>query len=535
MKQLRSTPDNLNFFATYASMAVALRRSGWLAQVVSALTEIGGIYAAAYASLLPVVPQAALYGAATIAILGTAIIEIGLRVLAPHSVDAVLYKRYKGLHLAMTIAIWIMTVMLVSTSGVLSFRNSRTIVDQFTPEAEQWSTQSADSLLQKRTSQQRRTWQSDSASIVQRYAVQIQAQTTAYDNKRKAAKRKLSNIYNQERRTGKSYATAKDRVRQQLVDIEAEKASSIASLQTQQAQSLEEANTRFQDATDQYYQRYQTTIDSISQANQGAIAQRENTVQQYGTGLGWFTVVALFVFVVSVILDRIHSKGSGIRETVELNQYDIAPNTLTEAWSALRERIQYSVRYRVKAFADKTPPAPLPSSPNELYDPTQLTNITINVKLDPESNTEERVIYVQPKRRQIGFQSAPPANPATSPIAQSNKQCLNTENNNLTKREPTDSNKTPTEHEAGEGQSPNTNASCAVKGTPAPHEELSMPDLLQRLKMYKKRVGKHEQKKRTAEQAGKPVPKRTLNAIENNRNWVCHYQSRINKAKNEQL
>lgn len=53
-------------------------------------------------------------------------------------------------------------------------------------------------------------------------------------------------------------------------------------------------------------------------------------------------------------------------------------------------------------------------------------------------------------------------------------------------------------------------------------------DLLQKLKMYQKRYAKHTQKKIKMEKKGEPVPKRTLDAIENNAGWIQHYSELLN-------
>ena len=176
MIHIKSIPKNTQFFATYARLALAIRKSGWAAQLVSGLTEIGGIYAAAYAALYPIVPDVAMYMAACIAIIGTLVIELGLRVLAPHTVDAILYRRFQGLYLAMTIAIWILTVILLATSGVLSFKNAHTIVEQVTPDAEQETTVVLDSVRHIELSKKSAIWVADSTHIAAQYAIQIKAE-----------------------------------------------------------------------------------------------------------------------------------------------------------------------------------------------------------------------------------------------------------------------------------------------------------------------------------------------------------------------
>lgn len=49
--------------------------------------------------------------------------------------------------------------------------------------------------------------------------------------------------------------------------------------------------------------------------------------------------------------------------------------------------------------------------------------------------------------------------------------------------------------------------------------------------MYKKRLGSAEQRKIKLERAGKTVPRNTLNAINNNREWVDHYTAQIHELE----
>jgi len=506
MKHLNTAPTNTGFFEVYAKLAKSIRKSGVFSQVVSALTEIGGIYAAAYSALLPIFPTFAMYVAGAVAIIGTAVIEFGLRVLTPHTVDAILYKRFAGLHLPMTIAIWLLTAVLIATSGLLSFRNSKLIVNEFTPEAEQVTTAKADSIHQQKTQTLAATWRADSALIAGQYAERIAATEQAAKGKQKAAKRELSNWYNKERRTGNSYATQKDRARQKLADLEAEGAAQIAAIKTAQAKELSEARQRHWEAVKLAKSDHRAATGEIKATNQQAEAERAATVSGYGTGLGWFTVICLFVFTASIILDRIHRKGSGIEEKVELSQYDLNPGAITEALAAFRERWQYLVRNQITKFADRTPPAPLPTASNDLYDPTQAATININLKIEREVEEEEQIIYLKPKRRTIGF---------------------NTNGNTKTRHQST---KQKNGKSPGKSTPAQTLNSCAVKE----QDNMSLSDLTQRLKMYKKRLGKHQQKASVQQRSKGTVSKRTANAIENNRQWVEYYTQLIDQYNGQE-
>lgn len=405
MKHLRSTPKDTGFFSVYARLAKSVKASGYFAQIVSALTEVGGIFAASLSVLHPIFGQVSIYPAAAIAIIGTAILEVGLRVTIPQAVDAVLYKRWQGLHLAMSIAVFVLGFVLLATSGVLSYKNSKTIVDSVViePERDSLKIQRAQIEYNSAKAKLGEQYRADSTATVQQFTQRTAATTAAFSGKLGSAKRELSNIYNKERRTGNSYATAKDRARQRIADIEAEQAAALAQITNEQAAALAQLKAEHKAALQKADGDHRAALAHLESEYTSATTDRAQTVGAYGGGLAYFTIIALFIFLASVILDRIHAKGSGIAETVELSQYDINPPAIVEAYQAMRERLQTTIRAKIAAFDERTPAAPLPTSKRELYDPTQLSNVRINLKLDDENEGEERTVRIAAKRRQIGF------------------------------------------------------------------------------------------------------------------------------------
>ena len=387
----------------------------------------------------------------------------------------------------MTIAIWLLNITLLGTSGLLSFKNSGTIVENFTPEAEKQSTTEADSTYSSTLLFAKEEYQRDSSKIANRYSNQITAEKQAYNSKIKAVRQKLQGYINREARTGNSFATRKDKIREVIASLKAEEAMRLAELESLLSKELTEAFREYKATISLAKSDYSASDDSIQTINQNAITRRTETISQYGGGLGWFTVICLFIFVSSVTLDRIHLKGSGIEEKIEVSQYYFTPGIWVNFREALKERFNYIFQSKIKAFADATPPAPLPANPSELYDTTQITNITVTLKLDPDAIDQENIIYIEPKRRQIGLKKL--------------------KNN---KKEDTHKN------------------SRAIKGK---GKDTDLWKLKQRLKDYKKRLGRFEQKKLLAERKGQKVNKRTLNAIENNRQWVEYYSQLINEIQ----
>ncbi|KGE88586.1 MAG: hypothetical protein ACE362_08380 [Phaeodactylibacter xiamenensis] len=482
MKQLKTLPQNPEFFAVYAILIATLSRIKTAAQVVSGFTEVGIIYTASFSLLVPLFPNLAFLGALSIAVLSTLIIEMGLRVFAPKAVDAILYKRYTSMHLPMTILVCLITVVLLGTSGVLSFKNSKVIVDRFAPVPAQVSTSPIDSVYAQTEREQRTQFAQDSTDIVRQFNEELATITHAFDQRIAATSRELTNFRRREIRTGLSFATKKDQLNLKQDELKAEHAQAVAALQKQKNSALTGLKQEKKQALTLVNTAYTAQVDSIHRLNLLNRQKRSQNVDKYGLGLGWFTLVCLLIFLTAVILERVHAKGSGIVEKVEISQYDFMPPVWVNAWQALRERINYQVQERIKRFQDATPPAPLPANKEELYDPTAINNLTITLKLDQESDDQkEKVVIIPSKRRQIGFQQD--KHTADTPAA-------------------------------------HTEDSYAIKGTPT-HADLRQ--WKRRLKDYKKRLGRHMQKKLAAERKGEQAGKRTLDAIDNNQKWVEHY------------
>lgn len=405
MLYLRSNPKDHKFFSTYAKLAKSIRASGYFAQVVSALTEVGGIFAASLSVLHPIFGNNAVYPSAAVAVIGTAVLEIGLRVTIPQAVDAVLYKRWQGLHMAMSVSVFILGAVLLTTSGVLSYKNSRVVVDSVVvePERDSLAIQAAQIEHNAKKAKLGEAYRADSTTTAQRYQKRIQAEETAFSGKIASANRELSNLYNREKRTGNSYATAKDRIRQKIADLKADQASALAALTTEQGEALAALKAEYKGALAKADGVNDEALATLENDYQSAEGERAATVNGYGGGLAIFTIICLVIFLASVILDRIHRKGSGIAETVELSQHDINPPAIIEAWAAMRERVQTTIRAKIAAFDEKTPAAPLPTSKRELYDPTELSNVRINLKLEDQAEGENRTVRIAAKRRPIGF------------------------------------------------------------------------------------------------------------------------------------
>jgi beta-galactosidase GanA len=82
-------------------------------------------------------------------------------------------------------------------------------------------------------------------------------------------------------------------------------------------------------------------------------------ISSYGGGLAWFTVFCLLIFVVSVLLNEVHRKGSEIEEKAQPTQYDFLPGIFTELVQMINNKYQHYARTIIYKIDGKTPEAPL--------------------------------------------------------------------------------------------------------------------------------------------------------------------------------
>ena len=173
--------------------------------------------------------------------------------------------------------------------------------------------------------------------------------------------------------------------------------------------------------------------------------------------------------VVNITVKEVHRKGSGIKEQIEISQEYLSENIFKSFYTAITDFIVVQLRRLVTGIEYLTPDTPRPVEAAALIN----------------QEDQLRIIDVVPKRRKIGFINYE-ADTVDVPFIAHEK-----------------STKTP---------DPDT-------GSKADDRQLK-----QRLKMYKKRLGQHQQKALKAKAKGNEVSSRTLSAIENNQNWINYYE-----------
>jgi len=368
MKSFITLPTTQDFYDRYAALIHTLNRTTPLTQIVSAATEIGVIYSITYKAVFEVLPELAQGAAITCAILGTALLEIGLRVLFPYGWRAILYRRFKGLDCLMSVVILAALAMLTLASGTLSFKGGKEAVIENLPPPELDTTTEAEELAEKDRRTALASFAADSANIAQRYGAQAEAINASYRAQAEAARGKAKYYRQREEITGQSFASARARAEQRANELEAERAQKVAELRTAEAAEIGAASTARATALAGITGTLQEARAEIEAGNKKTTAEHLAKTNGIGLGVGWFTLICLVYFALVTLLYEAMKKGSGMEDKPQPTQYDFSPGILAELSSATSERWNYFTRNLIQRFADNTPPAPMPANVKSIYD-----------------------------------------------------------------------------------------------------------------------------------------------------------------------
>lgn len=353
MKYFRTLPSNTEFFNRYAGLIPTLKIGGYLAQIVSYATEIGVLYAIIRSTTSDFLPidtahKTAIAGALLVALF----LEVTLRKLLPYAARAILYKRTAGPDALMSAFILTAAGLLLFASGYLSFAGSKDLVEYTTPPPPPPSTLQIDTMAAGRRAATLANWAKDSATIAASHAAQIAAHQTSLRQLRRSP----------------ANAGARRELTKAIAKAKADQATQTARAWSQTRAQL--------DAIEAGHQNERNELKEEAAQQKEATAAKIN---RYGSGLGYFTLVCLIVLIIAVFLTEVYEQGAGIETIYHPTQYDFAPGVLVEAFEAATERINQTARARIYAFADATPPPPLPAQMQPLYDPRGLSSPVITL------------------------------------------------------------------------------------------------------------------------------------------------------------
>lgn len=369
MKFRFTLPTNEAFFQRYAGLVPTLSKLGYLAQIVSALTEVGILYALIRNAIADVAPPIiATIGGMAGALLATAFIEIGLRKFLPFAARQILNKRFAGLDLVMSIAIFAASLLLLTASGALSFYGSKETVATVVPPAKTEGTGAIDTTVNSHRESNRRAYQRDSSAIAGRYASQIAALELAHKAGTDAANVKLQSITAKERNTGQSFATNKATIKQGIADATAAHALKLAELTSAGAMEMQALQDEHNALNADLMRERAEWLTALKQGNEAAEAKRQKQVSAWGGSVAWFTVLCLVVLLLSIALQEVHQHGAGVQEEALPNEYHFRQSPFAAFMAAISERYHANVFALIKRIEDGTPEPPEPGKAPTVYE-----------------------------------------------------------------------------------------------------------------------------------------------------------------------
>lgn len=354
MRISRQLPKQGDFWERYAGLVPTLNKLSYLTQLISFASE----YTVFYLLIKPKVNELAPDYAHTIALIGAAIVsltvEIGIRKFLPYSVKTILYKRWSGLDLPLSIFIWLFAIGLFGVSVFTSFKGSKDAVYEATTTGA-----SRDKIDERLTDDQRailKRFTADSLQTAQTYDGQIIALQEAVTATVQAKREQLRSIERRETATDQSFLSQKSKLREAMATVTAETAVKVVDLQTKKADALE-----------QLIAKRETKEGEAKTTATTGVQKLENKGTQYGGYVAYFTIICHIFLAIAICMNEIVLKGSQIQEKPILSTFHFDPSVVGEWWGVLSNKYQVWARTKIRAWNEKTPDAPKPGALPVLY------------------------------------------------------------------------------------------------------------------------------------------------------------------------
>ena len=373
MKIVKSSIKNQDFFSRYALIVSVLGVVALLGQFLSGITESIIIYATledTFARFLS--SNKVLVFSVLGAIIGTCMIEVGNKVLIPYSVQSILYKRFKGLDLVVTLFVLPCTLFLMSIGTIMSFKGSKVLTAKAKGEYQEISTDSIltqynAELLTLNTAKDDRL--DDLSKELSTSVISIQA---LYDSKIKSCQNQISRLKQKEIQSGRSYKTSI-----------ANQESKILSLQTECNTKQDQIRQDFAERKKTYLDKYDSkvaTLDGgklesitiIKQTNQDGKTKHQKDISSYGSLLGWLNVVMMFVLLVATIIKEVHHKGSGIQTKVFVKDSYFEESFFALLFKSILDWFEVKGQRLIRWIQSKTDQRPEPSPIPVIFDRSQM-------------------------------------------------------------------------------------------------------------------------------------------------------------------
>ena len=368
MKIHSTLPERQDFFGYYATLIPTLFKVGFLSQLFSAAIETYILFSI----IRPKFGDIEAPGAAAFftALLLVALLEGGLRTGAAFSVRAILHRKFSGLDLPMTVFIFLLSCSLLLCSIVLHVEGAKEAVEvnQGGPTIE--STDAVNQAGSQEAAELLRSFSQDSATIAAAYLAKIRAA------KIEAAA--------QEQR----YIVGKGATAAGAAAIRAKGAAKVATLEAEKGEKLQEAQERKTGRIETIKNRQYNAADGIEQRNQTARQKAEARLNKYSSYLSIFSVLTVLFFLLTIALNEVYKKGSGLKEVAIPSQYQFEPALLSKFTTALNDKFQAHARRAIERIEESIPAPRAPLAPHPLFDYSGLQPERLTAQTRQRANNE---------------------------------------------------------------------------------------------------------------------------------------------------
>lgn len=374
------------FFERYAPLIPKLILVGYFAQLISGFTEFGVFYTSAYSSLLDFFPDSAPLLAIIFATIFTVFIELGGRLFLAFLTIAFLNRLLQGLDLLITGLLGTLVFFCLSISIFASWKGSPEIAENIIVTPTLATTDGIDTKFSKERQLIFSNFTADSNLISNGYNNKITSIKNEYAAKVEKENTQIELYIRKEQREGKSYKSRKAFLKGKIADIKSEEANRLFKMESKKSDELKQLLAQKKISFSNLNQTLKEEKKKVDQKNNNAIAKVESKKNRYGNGLGLISIIAIFIFCISVVLQQIYYKGSGIKTEAKPNDYFFRQSIFSDFKNMVEEKIQYELRSRIQNLARNTPPPPLPTIPPTLYDLSKAEQLRIQFEIPQHRN-----------------------------------------------------------------------------------------------------------------------------------------------------
>lgn len=348
MRFYQSLPKNAPFFQYYAGLIPTLFRVGYLSQMFSAAIELYIMTSILQPKFAGVTDHAAA-AALTCAALLVALLEGGLRTGAAYSVRAILYKKFRGLDLVMSVTVWALFLSLLVCSLTLHVEGAKEAVTaNAAPPALEHSAP-IEAAANVELAAIARSFSQDSAAIMATTAAQLGAVRNETRARERAAMAQRGGTYSD------------------AMQVRSEGAAKVAALEQDRAAQIAAAVTRKNAAVDAARNRRDAAAARIEGRNDASRETADTKTERYSGYLSTFSVLVVFFFLLTIGLNEVNKKGSEIETVAILSQYQFEPGVISKAWAAVVDKFQYHARHHIDKLEQRTPQPAQPLEPHPLF------------------------------------------------------------------------------------------------------------------------------------------------------------------------